>query len=292
MPSYTQKLTEKGLIRPPNFLPDNVMYETIMGSIAYGVSESTSDLDVYGFCMPPKTTVFPHLAGEIRGFGQQVQRFDQYQQHHIHDDAGDYDLTIYSIVRYFQLCLECNPNMIDSLFTPRDCVLHSTRVGELVRQNQRLFLHKGAWHKFKGYAYAQLHKMKSQNRQGKRREIVEKYGYDVKFGYHVLRLLDEIEQILMEGDIDLRRNREQLKAVRRGDVPEADLITLAAEKEKRLERLYVTSTLRHRPDEPAIKQLLMDCLEHHYGSLDNAVSCGTIEVDTLRKIHELTGRFV
>jgi hypothetical protein len=40
----------------------------------------------------------------------------------------------------------------------------------------------------------------------------------VKFAYHVIRLLGEAEQILLEGDIDLRRNSAQLKAIRRGDV--------------------------------------------------------------------------
>jgi hypothetical protein len=30
----------------------------------------------------------------------------------------------------------------------------------------------------------------------------------VKFAYHVVRLIGEVEQILTEGDIDLRRNRE------------------------------------------------------------------------------------
>ena len=62
--------------------------------------------------------------------------------------------------------MENNPNVIDSLFTPVNCVLHSTRVGNLVRENRRLFLHKGAWPKFKGYAYSQLHKMTDQNAAG------------------------------------------------------------------------------------------------------------------------------
>ena len=40
---------------------------------------------------------------------------------------------------------------------------------------------------------------------------------DVKFLYHVVRLLNEAEQILMEGDLDLERNREQLKSIRKGE---------------------------------------------------------------------------
>src|SRR5260370_17776718 len=65
--SVSDKLTRGGIAPPPAFLPDNVHYETIMGSVAYGVSADTSDLDVYGFCIPPKVELFPHLRGKIVG---------------------------------------------------------------------------------------------------------------------------------------------------------------------------------------------------------------------------------
>ena len=67
--STLQRLTDRGLIRPPRWLPGSVQYETIMGSVAYGVSSDTSDMDVYGWAIPPKDDVFPHLRGEIPGFG-------------------------------------------------------------------------------------------------------------------------------------------------------------------------------------------------------------------------------
>jgi len=70
-------------ISPPSWLPDNLCYETMMGSVAYGVSADTSDMDVYGICLPPKDTVFPHLAGEIFGFGTQIKRFETWQEHHV-----------------------------------------------------------------------------------------------------------------------------------------------------------------------------------------------------------------
>lgn len=279
MPSRVQQLTENGFIRPPQWLPNNVHYETIMGSVAYGVSSDTSDMDVYGFCIPPKEIIFPHLAGEIEGFGRQKKRFEQYQQHHISvpdDMAGKgrmYDVSIYNIVKFFSLCMENNPNMVDSLFTPQSCVLHITQIGNMVRENRRLFLHKGSWHKFRGYAYSQLHKMETKDPSGKRKEIREEYGYDIKFAYHVVRLLDEVEQILTLGDLDLQRSRERLKAIRRGDVPEKEIREFFTAEEKRLEDVYQKSTLPYGPDEGKIKQLLLDCLEHHYGSL---AACVTI----------------
>jgi predicted nucleotidyltransferase len=275
--STAQQLTDRGLLRPPRWLPSNVQYETVMGSVAYGVSSDTSDMDVYGWAIPPKEDIFPHLRGEIIGFGPEGKRFEQFEEHHVRDvDAlagrgRTYDLTIFSIVKFFRLAMENNPNVIDSLFTPVTCVLHSTRVGTLVRENRRLFLHRGAWPKFKGYAYSQLHKLAIKKPTGKRAEVVARHGYDVKFAYHVVRLLGEVEQILLEGDIDLQRDNERLKAIRRGEWTEERLRQWAAHKEADLERAYAASNLPPAPDEEKLKALLLNCLEEHYGSLQDCI---------------------
>lgn len=282
-------LLKAGVITPPPFVEHSTVYLTMMGSYAYGVSNDTSDMDVYGFCIPPKTLLFPHLAGEIIGFGNQTKRFEQYQEHHIKDPTGKHasiDLSVYSIVKYFQLCMENNPNMLDSLFTPQHCVLYSTQISELVRLNRRIFLHKGSYHKFIGYAHSQLHKMSSSTRTGKRKEVFDKWGFDLKFAYHLMRLSYECEQILTEADLDLEKNREHLKAVRRGEVNEADIRAWFSDKEKHLQKLYETSTLQHSPDEKAIKALLLNCLEQHYGSLEGAVDTEDKLILALQKIQE------
>lgn len=268
--SIVNRLLKAGAITPPSFLAGGVQYETMMGSIAYGVSDDASDVDVYGFCIPPKDVVFPHTAGEIVGFGRPGKRFGQYQQHHIEHDAKVYDISIYNIVKYFTLCMENNPNMIDSLFTPERCVLYVSPVGAMVRERRRIFLHRGAWHKFKGYAYSQMHKMRSKDPSGRRKEIRERYGYDVKFAYHCVRLMYEAEQILEEGDIDLQRPREHLKAIRRGEVSQDDVLDWYQSKEKGLERAHANSKLPHGPRRDEIKALLLECLEHWFGSLDGA----------------------
>lgn len=274
MASTVQKLYDRGLIQPPSWLPNQVVYETMMGSVAYGVSSDTSDVDVYGICIPPLDLIFPHLAGEIPGFGNQIKRFEQYQQHHVFEpDSGkQYDFQVFGLVKFFQLAMENNPNVVDAIFTPADCVLSVTAIGNMIRDNRDLFLNKKCWHTFKGYAYSQLAKL-DRTPEGKRKEVVAQFGFDVKFAYHVVRLMDEVEQILTTGTFDMRRNREHLKAIRRGDVPEREIREYFALKEKDLERLYNApdSPIPYKPREKEIKRLLMDCLEHHYGSLERAV---------------------
>jgi hypothetical protein len=47
--SIVQSLTIERLISPPDLVLATVHYETMMGSIAYGVSTDVSDMDVNGF---------------------------------------------------------------------------------------------------------------------------------------------------------------------------------------------------------------------------------------------------
>ncbi len=335
--SIVDKLTSRGLITPPPHLKTNIHFEVMMGSIAYGCSNDASDCDVYGFSIPPKDIIFPHLSGYIIGFGRQPKKFEQYQQHHVKDETfnKEYDITIYNIIKYFQLVMNNNPNMIDSLFVPRRCILHSTQVGEHVRENRRLFLTKKSFHSFKGYAYSQLNKAKNKNihhfiklckemnidyhismedfednslnfnvsdnqrfrslyskvyqsgQPTKRMDGIAKHGYDVKFAYHIVRLLNEVEQILVEHDLDIQRNREQLKSIRRGDWTLEQIEKYFEEKELELEKIYSISTLRHSPDEEGIKKLLMECLEMHYGSLEKCIVQPNKVIEALKYIEQI-----
>ena len=97
--------------------------------------------------------------------------------------------------------------------------------------------------------------------------------------YHVVRLASQAEQILTEGDLDLQEKsrREHMKAIRRGESSLEDGAKWFGEKEKTLESLYRDSTLRHQPDREKIRQLLIDCLEHHYGSIQQAYQADKYE---------------
>ncbi len=247
-----------------------------MGSVAYGVSSDSSDVDVYGICMPPKDVVFPHLAGEISG----LRHADHALRVVAAASRSRTDGKTWGVIQISRdrevlpeaRDGEINPNIIDSIFTPRRCVLSSTAIGEYIREHRIDFLHKGAWHKFKGYAYSQLNKIRTKAPTGKRAELVEQHGYDVKFAYHVVRLLLEVEQILVARDIDLERDREQLKAIRRGEWTLPQLEAWAQTKEQQLETLYNASDVPYAPDEPLIRRHLMHCLEAHYG--DSSVERG------------------
>ncbi len=338
--SQVDKLTSRGLITPPPHLKTNIHLEVLMGSIAYGCSNDASDIDLYGFCIPPKDVIFPHLNGYIQGFGSQPKKFGQYQQHGIKDDVykKEYDISIYNIIKYFHLVMHNNPNMIDSLFVPRRCILHSTQIGEHVRENRKLFLTKKIYHTCKGYAYSQLYKAKNKSIQNfielckklkidyhismedfiqhcnknrvlsehfklfkllyskiyqsgkitKRLDMIAKHGVDLKYLYHLVRLVNQTKQVLVEHDLDLQRNREQLKSIRRGEWSFEQIEKYFEKKELELEKLYITSTLRHSPDEESIKKLLLECLEMHYGDLSKAINQPNKIMQALINIQQIT----
>lgn len=291
-----QKLQNQGLcLGAPPWLSNNIHYLTIVGSHAYGVADThdrakVPDYDVYGFAIPPKEMIFTHLNGHIDGFGPEPPKFNQFQNPNIVDPDAlggkgqQWDFSIFNIVRMFELCRQNNPNMIDMLFTPQECVLHCSKIGWLIRDNRHLFLSKECWKKFRGYAYSQMHKMENKNPIGKRKELVEKHGYDVKFAYHVLRLLDEAEQILLVGDLNLQRAKEVMKAIRRGEWTIDQVRQFATEKDKVLEAAYTNCKLPDHPPIEPIKQLLVNCLEEHYGSLEKCIQSTGWAENTLKEI--------
>ena len=103
--------------------------------------------------------------------------------------------------------------------------------------------------------------------------------------------MDEIDQILTTGDLDLRRDRERLKAIRRGDWKREDIVAFFARREPELGSAYQNSKLPDRPDEARIKQILLECLEMHYGSLDACVVTVDAASQALDEIQDVLNRY-
>lgn len=292
MSSYIKTLCDKKLLKLDPSIREGIIYETLMGSIVYGVSQDNSDLDIYSVAIPPKKDVFPHLDGYVHGFGKEPKVFDVFQQHHIQKDKQVFDINIFSIIKYFNLVLQGNPNMTDSLWSPGNYVTHITSVGEIMRGRRNLFLSKECYRRFKGYAYSQYKKIntKTHDNSPRRLESIQKYGYDVKYGYHLVRLLLECEEILMHQTLTLNKNIEILSSIRRGEWTKERLFNWFQSKETVLEELYIKSDLRVKPDFEDVKSLLMECLEAYYGSIDKAIVINNND-NLLEDIKKLVGKY-
>ncbi len=133
------KFSQKWLERDTIFL-------TRHGSHAYGTNLPSSDEDFKGVCIPPREYFL--------GF---EDRFDQ-------AEGKDPDLVIYDIRKFFKLAADCNPSIIEALFTdPTDHVITST-IGKRLMDARQLFLSKKAKFTFSGYAISQLKRIETHRR--------------------------------------------------------------------------------------------------------------------------------
>ena len=90
--------------------------------------------------------------------------------------------------------MDNNPNVIDSLFTRTEHVLYITQAFEVVRENRTLFLHKGSWHRFKGYAFSSLNKLRDKYKEVlKEVEGFEEY-HSISKKYSLREIRDEIKR--------------------------------------------------------------------------------------------------
>lgn len=261
--SNTSYALNKGLIEAPKWLSESVIYETKTGSHSYGVNTPSSDLDLVGICIPPKEIIFPHLKGEILGFGKQKTRFRHLDNKEFLKDGEKHDLNVFSIVSYFRECMDCQPNWLEALYTPEECVTFETPISRKIRDNRDLFLSKVAFYRFTGFAKSQLNKMSKKDREPERL---------FKYGYHAVRMALEGEQIMKEGTLTLDANISLLNAVKQGEWSFEEIEDFCAEKEIELKDLYDNSDfLPYSADEDKIKTLMLECLEDYYGDLKGCI---------------------
>jgi hypothetical protein len=125
---------------------ENLIFECMAGSHAYGTSTPTSDVDKRGICIAP-----PDIALSC------VKGFDQYED-------PDSDRVIYELKKFVKLAADNNPNIIELLFTGEENILYCHPAFARIRQNAHLFLSKKAKFTFSGYAMAQLKRIKGHNK--------------------------------------------------------------------------------------------------------------------------------
>jgi len=125
------------------YVEKRIIFETVVGSRAYGIHNPDSDYDKAGVMIPGPEYFF--------GF----QKFEQFR-----DYPGE-DKTIYDIRKALSLISDNNPNMMDLLWMPERCILKTTPYWKRVIERRDLFISKRCRYTFSGYAIAQLNRIKT-----------------------------------------------------------------------------------------------------------------------------------
>lgn len=116
-----------------------LLFEAISGSRAFGLATETSDTDIRGVYYLPKEDFFglnyiPQISNETN------------------------DITYYEIGRFVELLQKNNPNILEVLASPEDCILYKHPLMDLLKPED--FLSKLCKDTFAGYAVSQIKKAK------------------------------------------------------------------------------------------------------------------------------------
>jgi uncharacterized protein len=210
---------------------DRVIYRCVIGSQAYGLADSQSDVDRRGFYLPPAD-----LHWSLYGVPDQLE---------CHETQEAY----WEIQKFLILALKANPNVLECLYTP--LVEHATALAQELLGLRSIFLSRLVYQTYNGYVMSQFKKMQAD---------VRKQG-QVKWKHvmHLLRLLISGIAVLREGVVPVRVNehRDRLLAIKRGELPweetEAWRLTLHAD----FDRALAATKLPDRPDYERANAFLM-----------------------------------
>lgn len=112
------------------------------GSFAYGTNVPGSDEDFKGVAIPPRR----YILG-VR------DRFEQ-------AEFKSPDAVVYDLRKFCRLAAECNPNIIEMLYSDPGDIIRLSGAGLLLRASRDIFLSSKARHTFCGYARAQLKRLR------------------------------------------------------------------------------------------------------------------------------------
>jgi predicted nucleotidyltransferase len=127
-------------------IQDDMIFKCLTGSRAYGTNHAESDWDYKGvFRIDPKRYFYVNSPPE------QVANSKQ-------------DETYYTLLRFLHLAINANPNILEMLFMPQDCVQISTEMWEKIIAIRDAFISKRVLHTYGGYAAAQIKKARGQNK--------------------------------------------------------------------------------------------------------------------------------
>lgn len=124
----------------------------------------------------------------------------------------------------YGVALKGNPTVMLPLFAPEESLIVVTPLGEELRELRSAFLSQQTVERFLGYMQSQHERMLGQFKRNvpSRPELIERYGWDVKYGSHALRLAYQGLEIASTGVLTLplpTGQRERVLSVKRGEVP-------------------------------------------------------------------------
>lgn len=123
-----------------------IIFECISGSHSYGTNIEGSDTDIRGIFVLPTEEVLA----------------ERYMEQ-INDKKND--IVFYEVGRFLDLLYTANPNILELLNTPEDCIIYKNKVFDEWFPDPSIYLTKKLKNSFVGYAHSQIEKAKGLNKK-------------------------------------------------------------------------------------------------------------------------------
>ena len=208
-----------------------IIYRCIVGSRAYGLDNDESDTDRRGIYLAP---------AEL-----QWSLFDAPEQ--FEDNAAQ--SCYWELQKFLTMALKANQNILECLFSPM--VEKVTPLGKELLDLRQAFLSQMIFQTFNGYAMSQFKKIEQ--------DIRNSGQIKWKHAMHLLRLLLTGAATLRDGSVPVHveAHRERLLAVKRGEMPWAEVDAWRKELHRDFERALAETKLPERPDYEAANRFLI-----------------------------------
>lgn len=203
-------------------LYQRVIYRCVIGSQAYGLAGTDSDVDRRGIYLPPAD-----LHWSLFGVPEQLEN---------HETQEAY----WELQKFLVLALKANPNVLECLYTP--LVEKATPLAEELLGMRTIFLSRMVYQTFNGYVMSQFKKMQAD---------IRNHG-TVKWKHvmHLIRLLLAGIGALRDGVVPVKvdAHRDRLLAIRGGEVPWQDVENWRLSLHQEFNAAFETTNLPLRPD--------------------------------------------
>jgi hypothetical protein len=199
----------------------HVIYRCVVGSRAYGLAGDASDTDLRGVYLAPAD-----LQWSLFGVPEQLEDKDNEE-------------CYWELQKFLQLALKANPNVLECLYTP--LVEHATPLAQELLDMRASFLSKLAYQTYNGYVLSQFKKLEQDQRTG---------TIKWKHAMHLLRMLVSGIHLMQHQSVlvDVGEHRDRLLAVRRGEMPWAELDAWRLELHRQFDAAAAVTSLPERPD--------------------------------------------
>jgi len=245
-------------------LGDYVILQGYRGSVAHNTYDrevTSDDVDIMGIFIPPPECVF--------GIDN-VETIDrQITERRKGGEEVVWDIVYYSLPKFMRLILKQNPNVLGFLWLKNEHYLKVEWGGQkLILERERL-LSKRCYDSYHGYAWGQFKRMSGSvtgKLGAKRKELVEKFGYDVKNAAHLIRLLRQGIEVLKTGRIKVFRDedRDLILSIKRGEWSFNEVIKEARRLFDELSEAHENSPLPEKVDVNYVNQLCQAIMRDFY----------------------------